>query len=78
VKVFVAQVAKRVKEIDNREWSFKLQEQKNDMGIINAARDVAIAYAAQPRTTVPIMCMAGGKPLLKTLWVNSQSFIVKQ
>ncbi|MES2063228.1 MAG: hypothetical protein V4456_14980 [Bacteroidota bacterium] len=52
VKAFVAQVAKRVKEIDNREWSFKLQEQKNDMGIIKAARDVAVAYAAQPRTTI--------------------------
>ncbi|MEB0248867.1 MULTISPECIES: hypothetical protein [unclassified Mucilaginibacter] len=52
VKVFIAQMGKRVKEIDNREWSFKLQEQKNDMSIINAARDVAVAYAAQPRTTV--------------------------
>ncbi|MBB5394943.1 hypothetical protein [Mucilaginibacter sp. AK015] len=52
VKVFVAQMAKRVKEIDNREWNFKLQEQKNDVSIINAARDVAVAYAAQPRTTV--------------------------
>jgi hypothetical protein len=52
VKVFVAQMAKRVKAIDNREWGFKLQEQKNDMSIITAARDVAVAYAAQPRTTV--------------------------
>ncbi|MES2266898.1 MAG: hypothetical protein V4520_09065 [Bacteroidota bacterium] len=51
VKVFVAQMGKRVKEIDKREWSFKLQEQKNDMSIISAARDVAVAYAAQPRVT---------------------------
>jgi hypothetical protein len=51
VKTFVAQVSKRVKELDNREWSFKLQEQKNDASIINAARDVAVAYAAQPRIT---------------------------
>ncbi len=51
VKVFVAQMGKRVKEIDNREWSFKLQEQKNERSIISAARDVAVAYAAQSRIT---------------------------
>ena len=52
VKAFVAQIAKRVKEIDNREWSFKLKEQKNDADIIKAARDVAVAYASHPTTTI--------------------------
>lgn len=53
VKSFVAQMGKRVKELDNREWNFKLREQKNDADIIKSARDVAVAYAThQPNTIV--------------------------
>lgn len=45
-------IAKRVKEIDSREWNFKLQQQKNEADItkalINAAAEVAKAEANRP------------------------------
>jgi len=45
-------IGKRVKEIDQREWNFVLQQQKNEADItkalISAARDVGVAQAKQP------------------------------
>lgn len=46
------QIAKRVKEIDQREWNYILTEQKNDheakMSAINAAKEIGVAQAKQP------------------------------
>lgn len=50
----VAEVGKRVLELDKREWSFKLKEQQDEVDIrkatINASRDIGVAYGNnQPR-----------------------------
>jgi len=55
----VTEVGKRVKEIDNREWNFKLKEQQDEIDIrkatIKAARDVGVAYGNnQPRISYNI------------------------
>lgn len=48
VQKLVAEVGKRVKELDQREWNFKLKEQQDEVDIrkatIKAARDVGVAY----------------------------------
>ena len=48
VKKLVQEVGKRVKELDQREWNFKLKEQQDDVNIrmatIKAARDIGVAY----------------------------------
>lgn len=45
-------IGKRVREIDNREWNFILQEQQNEAdfnkALISAARDIGVAQAKQP------------------------------
>ena len=42
-------IAKRIQEIDKREWSFKMKEQQDNVNLqkatINAARDIGVAYA---------------------------------
>lgn len=48
-------IAARVKEIDKREWNFKLQQQADETAIrkaqIKSARDIAVAWAThQPKT----------------------------
>ncbi len=53
------QIAARVKALDNREWNLRLQIQKDETSIrkaqINAARDVAVAWAKnQPKTVYKI------------------------
>lgn len=50
-------MAKRIKEIDQREWSFMLKQQQDDVDLrkaeINAARDIGVAYGEnQPKETV--------------------------
>jgi hypothetical protein len=50
----VQEVGKRVKDLDQREWNFKLKEQQDDVDIrmatIKAARDVGVAYGkGQPK-----------------------------
>lgn len=46
------QIAKRVKEIDQREWNYMLTEQKNEheseMSAIKAAKEIGVAQAKQP------------------------------
>ncbi len=41
-------IAKRIKELDQREWNFKLKQQQDDVDIqkstIKAARDIGVAY----------------------------------
>lgn len=51
----VNKMAKRVKEIDQREWDFKLKQQQDETQItkdrIKAARDIGVAYGNnQPKT----------------------------
>jgi hypothetical protein len=48
-------IAKRLKEIDQREWNFKLKQQQDNVDItkatIKAARDIGVAYGkGQPKT----------------------------
>jgi hypothetical protein len=51
VKVLIDEIAKKMKELDQRDWNYQLKEQKQEGDIINAARDVAVAYAQnQPQT----------------------------
>ena len=46
------QIAKRIKEIDQREWNYILKEQQNEheaeMATINAAKAIGVAQAKQP------------------------------
>jgi len=55
VKKLTGQIATRIKELDQREWDFKLKEQQDDVNIqkttIKAARDIGVAYGNnQPKT----------------------------
>lgn len=48
-------IAKRIKELDQREWNFKLKQQQDDVDLtkarIKAARDIGVAYGNnQPKT----------------------------
>jgi hypothetical protein len=47
-KILNDKMAKRVKEIDQREWDFKLKEQQDQVDLekatIKAARDIGVAY----------------------------------
>lgn len=54
-KVLTDKMAKRIKEIDQREWAFQLKQQKDDVDIrkaeIKSARDIGVAYGEnQPET----------------------------
>jgi hypothetical protein len=54
-QAFTAQIAKRINELDQREWNFKLKEQQDDVNAtqarIKAARDIGVAYGNnQPKT----------------------------
>lgn len=54
-----AQIAARVKSLDDREWNFKLQQQKDETDVkkqmLSAARDVAMEQAKnQPKTIYKI------------------------
>jgi hypothetical protein len=53
--IFSNEVSNRLKEIDNREWSYKLKQQQDQVDInkeiIKAARDIGVAYGQnQPKT----------------------------
>ncbi len=51
VKLLSTKIATRVKELDTREWKFKLKEQAQVSERIKAARDVGVAYGkGQPKT----------------------------
>lgn len=57
---FTLTVAKRVKELDQREWDFKLKQQQDGVDIhketIRAAREVGVAYAKnQPKTVYKVV-----------------------
>jgi hypothetical protein len=57
VKTLSSKIGTRVKELDTREWNFKLKEQQDDVNIqkatIKAARDIGVAYGNnQPKTVV--------------------------
>jgi hypothetical protein len=48
-------MAKRIKEIDQRDWAFQLKQQQDDVDIrkaeIKSARDIGVAYGQnQPKT----------------------------
>ena len=50
-----SKIAKRVKELDQREWDFKLKQQQDNVDLqkaeIKAARDIGVAYGQnQPKT----------------------------
>ncbi len=50
-----AKIAKRIKEVDQREWNFTLKQQQDDVDIqkatIKAARDIGVAYGEnQPKS----------------------------
>tara|TARA_B110000285_G_scaffold160922_1_gene179754 strand:+ start:4284 stop:5258 length:975 start_codon:yes stop_codon:yes gene_type:complete len=54
-QAFTAQIAKRIKALDQREWNFKLKEQQDDVNAtqarIKAARDIGVAYGNnQPKS----------------------------
>lgn len=49
-----AEIAKRIKELDQREWDFKLKEQQDNVDLrkatINAAKEIGVAYGKnQPK-----------------------------
>lgn len=48
IQVFTNSIAKRVFELDKREWDFKLKQQQDGVelskSIIDAARDIGVAY----------------------------------
>jgi hypothetical protein len=49
-------IAKRIKELDQREWNFQMKQQQDDVDIqkatIKAARDIGVAYGNGPKATV--------------------------
>lgn len=51
-----SKIAKRVKELDQREWKFKMKEQQDNVDIrkatIKAARDIGVAYGKGPKATI--------------------------
>ena len=54
-KLLNDKIAKRIKEIDQREWAFQLKQQQDDVDIqkaeIKSARDIGVAYGQnQPKT----------------------------
>jgi 5'-3' exonuclease len=55
-KVLTGTIAKRIKELDNREWEFTLREQKIEADLnkiaIMAARDIGVAQAQNQPTTI--------------------------
>jgi len=55
VRAFADQIAKRVKELDQREWKFMLKQQQDEVDVtkatIKAARDIGVAYGNnQPKS----------------------------
>ncbi|MDG1724814.1 MAG: hypothetical protein P8I11_03910 [Bacteroidia bacterium] len=56
-QTFTQSMAKRIKELDQREWDFKLKQQQDEVDVkkatIRAARDIGVAAAKnQPKTIV--------------------------
>jgi uncharacterized protein YydD (DUF2326 family) len=49
-------IAKRIKELDQREWNFQMKQQQDDVDIqkatIKAARDIGVAYGNGPKANV--------------------------
>lgn len=53
VKLLSNKIATRVKQLDSREWNFKLKEQAQESERIKAYRDIGVAYGkGQPKTVV--------------------------
>ena len=57
--IFSEKIAKRIKELDEREWNFMLKKQQDNVNITNArikaARDVGVSYGTnQPKETYNI------------------------
>jgi hypothetical protein len=64
VKVLADKIAARIKQLDQREWSFKLKEQQDNVDVakarISAARDIGVAYGKnQPQTKVVVYKVRG-------------------
>jgi hypothetical protein len=53
-QALTAQIAKRVKKLDQREWDFAVMQEKSaydaEMAYINAAKEIGVAQAQQPIT----------------------------
>jgi hypothetical protein len=54
-KILTDKMAKRIKEIDQRDWAFQLKQQQDEVDIrkaeIKSARDIGVAYGEnQPKT----------------------------
>jgi hypothetical protein len=50
VKALMNKISERFKEIDKREWNYKLKEQAQKSELINAYRDIGVAYGnGQPK-----------------------------
>jgi hypothetical protein len=51
VKSLLAEIEKRVRELDKREWAFTLREQDLEFAVVEAARAVGVAYGnGQPQS----------------------------
>lgn len=51
VKPMLVKIADRIKEIDNREWQYTLRNQEQQSELINAYREIGVAYGKnQPQT----------------------------
>lgn len=64
VQNLTKEISKRIKEIDQREWNFKLKEQQDEVDIrklsINAAKEIGIAYAKnRPRVVYSTRIIRG-------------------
>lgn len=58
-QAFSAKIAKRIQEIDKREWNFQMKQEQNNVDIrkatIKAARDIGVAYGNnQPKTVYKV------------------------
>jgi len=50
------QISKRIKELDQREWDFKLKKQQDEVDLekatVKAARDIGVAYGENQKAAV--------------------------
>lgn len=54
--LLASKIEKRVKELDQREWKFKMKEQQDNVDVqkatIRAARDIGVAYGRGPKANI--------------------------
>jgi hypothetical protein len=62
-QTFAGDIAKRIKELDQREWDFKLKQQQDEVNLekasIKAARDIGVAYGENQPDVVNNTTIAG-------------------